>query len=711
MNVQYRGFPTSSSATPTYSYPHSSLKLTCTPADKDRLTKVPADGSSDNSTLSMNQLSLSPHFEVLLKQGLKSNVATKAVMAWDMDYSFISWALADRLGLTIKHVGSKNNKTYLTRIEKGPSVGFIKCLILVDYLGITVEARLRVFYGAPGIDIPIYLGRDFTKTANRTLTSSYSQPQASVRILPMLTLSDIFQCVLSCSSLIVSMAIRDQAPFVRTDQIKDNRIKYMSDFWRALLIGTRKIFPRNTNAAGPPEFTRLAIDECTNSVGSDSSVDNSPDSLSTPESDEWLPEPMDEDIIKAGHPFYQALPTITCSILIRYLVWRSCQGGHEASENSSGNVNGRQSPSRPRKRRRADNSKNNDKRNEDGSPSSSRVRTSDESKSADTRGLSLACPYYKRDKFRYHRCILFDTKRISHVKQHLRRKHLQRHYCPVCGQEFQVPDCLTRDQDHELTTRVDKKMGLEQQWYSVWDTVFPGVERPMSPYIQEPVQGIASSLRQFLREQGATIVADHLQESGEISYDMPREERDLQAVLDTAEYRILNDIVEAFAGHKILCNFFEAFAEERVSNPERTNGQADDLSGRYVALASSESNEAVLSDTLEQHVETSAAGSSIFDAIQCPYSNRNLGEANRQEHGAQTSPQFDLYEAEITAILDPHIDAKADAGSSMFSTDQIPDLNLDFFMTPRVGNNGTLDDPHDFNHGDFLADDYPLDAV
>lgn len=148
-------------------------------------------------------------------------------------------------------------------------------------------------------------------------------------------------------------------------------------------------------------------------------------------------------------------------------------------------------------------------------------------------GPLLACPFYKRNPIRHSRCLLFRLKRVTDVKQHLRRKHVQPHYCAFCSdqfesqvdlkgherrrsctqKEFDEPDGVTEDQSRRLGSRVSRKKTEAEQWFEIWAILFPGAESPGSVYVESPALEIISTFQGFWDEVGEEVVAVHLQES------------------------------------------------------------------------------------------------------------------------------------------------------------------------------------------------------
>ncbi|KAI1736966.1 hypothetical protein F4680DRAFT_235639 [Xylaria scruposa] len=125
--------------------------------------------------------------------------------------------------------------------------------------------------------------------------------------------------------------------------------------------------------------------------------------------------------------------------------------------------------------------------------------------------LSFGCPFYFHDKEEHQSCLNYKLKRIGDVRQHIWRSHVQPSYCPRCGIVFQndinyaqrdihindrqriceaISDLprysgATSDQLASMTTAANHRYNStdRDRWYSIWDLMFPGVDRPPSPYV------------------------------------------------------------------------------------------------------------------------------------------------------------------------------------------------------------------------------------
>lgn len=128
----------------------------------------------------------------------------------------------------------------------------------------------------------------------------------------------------------------------------------------------------------------------------------------------------------------------------------------------------------------------------------------------------FACPFYLHDRLRHSECLNIRLTRLSDVRQHLlERAHNQVVHCPVCGTTFagrtaearrrrdahvQAETCepspspldfpgITEDEEQRIreiarNTRTTQYTEV-QRWYMIWDFLFPGEQRPDSPFLTD----------------------------------------------------------------------------------------------------------------------------------------------------------------------------------------------------------------------------------
>ncbi len=133
--------------------------------------------------------------------------------------------------------------------------------------------------------------------------------------------------------------------------------------------------------------------------------------------------------------------------------------------------------------------------------------------------IRLACPYYKHDPRKYRDCRRYTLRRVKDIKQHIQRKHRgPDFYCPRCFSSFPnaahrdrhmgeataagtkgTPICCAREapqlegtsekQRKELKQYVSRGKPVQDQWYDMWNIIFPGKTRPNSIHVENPAMG------------------------------------------------------------------------------------------------------------------------------------------------------------------------------------------------------------------------------
>lgn len=113
----------------------------------------------------------------------------------------------------------------------------------------------------------------------------------------------------------------------------------------------------------------------------------------------------------------------------------------------------------------------------------------------------LACPFWKLDPKKHWECFLKKITTVSYVKQHLSRRHTPALYCQTCFAIFddealleshilcrscernplESLDGISTIQSRKLSGK--SKGTTEEQWYAIWDILFPSESQPLSIYI------------------------------------------------------------------------------------------------------------------------------------------------------------------------------------------------------------------------------------
>ncbi|KAK4031555.1 hypothetical protein C8A01DRAFT_21245 [Parachaetomium inaequale] len=144
----------------------------------------------------------------------------------------------------------------------------------------------------------------------------------------------------------------------------------------------------------------------------------------------------------------------------------------------------------------------------------------------------LACPFWKAYPHRHRCCFTKILSRIRDVKQHLRRDHYSPFSCNRCSAAFPdeqtlrehdsdpnglfcTPspqlDRISSHQQLQMGRKSDYKLSEEQQWFALWDIVFPGRRRPSSAYRDPDITEELCSFREYCATYGEDILDDATQ--------------------------------------------------------------------------------------------------------------------------------------------------------------------------------------------------------
>jgi hypothetical protein len=174
---------------------------------------------------------------------------------------------------------------------------------------------------------------------------------------------------------------------------------------------------------------------------------------------------------------------------------------------------------------------------------------------------TLACPFFKKDSLKHMRCCGFTLSRTRDVKQHLYRIHQMPLYCATCFVTFRdenkrdshvrardcietpgrsKPDGITESQRRWLAKKASSNLSEEEQWFGIFEHLFPDVRRPESAYIVTGMMQDVTAYQLFMNTQGTQIIRDVLTAGGRVTWNLPNTETDLWAF----QHRILTDAIE-----------------------------------------------------------------------------------------------------------------------------------------------------------------------
>lgn len=190
------------------------------------------------------------------------------------------------------------------------------------------------------------------------------------------------------------------------------------------------------------------------------------------------------------------------------------------------------------------------------------------------RRFTFACPFAKKDPFRYRECYHKILTRIRDVKQHITRCHCLPVYCPRCMDTFddesardihirsvscqerpfaQFEGCSQSQRD-QLSHRVSQKLPQEKQWYTVFDILFPGHPHPSSPLVDREIFEPIAAFRDYVTDKGPTLMLEFFKSKGVNLDCQPQEERDLLSFQQTIIREGLEIILDTALSGQSSCN-------------------------------------------------------------------------------------------------------------------------------------------------------------
>ncbi|KAF9880729.1 hypothetical protein CkaCkLH20_01771 [Colletotrichum karsti] len=302
----------------------------------------------------------------------------------------------------------------------------------------------------------------------------------------------------------------------------------------------------------PSSYIFPPIQEYTESDDDDDSAESSV--FSIPDS------PIEDFYLHPDDPFSPHLEGAVTAVIRHYRTWQAQQRGGQGSRSRAQRANA-STPDSARHPRKRSHSDDQDQippdGDEDVAPDYKRPRIP----SSSPPGRMLACPFWKKDPENHRQCYKKVLSKIKYVKQHLYKFHEAPITAPCCGAEFEDedardehilarlnggqcrvlaapapgrrPEGLTRAQRQKVQRRADPEKSEEQQWFVIWDIIFPGHPRPASAYVDNVLSEDLCSFREYSTTHGVDIISEVLGR-----HDPERRERYERVVLEEAMERI-----------------------------------------------------------------------------------------------------------------------------------------------------------------------------
>ncbi|KAK0648714.1 hypothetical protein B0T16DRAFT_408654 [Cercophora newfieldiana] len=142
----------------------------------------------------------------------------------------------------------------------------------------------------------------------------------------------------------------------------------------------------------------------------------------------------------------------------------------------------------------------------------------------------FACPFWKKNPRAHRDCFSYKLSRIKDVKQHLARQHTPIH-CERCLKVFRDRhtkwshfesdepcsrglhgelDGITNEQSEDLRKKSKRGQTESEQWFAVWQVLFPAISRPDSPYMDFEQSQEFAEWEDFCQRRGSAVVAEEL---------------------------------------------------------------------------------------------------------------------------------------------------------------------------------------------------------
>ncbi|KAI1464813.1 uncharacterized protein F4812DRAFT_440437 [Daldinia caldariorum] len=336
---------------------------------------------------------------------------------------------------------------------------------------------------------------------------------------------------------------------------------------------------------------------------------------------------------------------------------------------------------------------------------------------AQDRRLWLACPYAKKDPVRYRDCYRYFLARVRDVKQHVTRCHRKPIHCPICNDTFKDEDerdlhiglrsCTPRPsiimegisekQKRELSQRVSSKMPEEQQWFAVFDIIFSPHPRPRTPYRDRELSDDLCVFQDFMTARGPALLTEFLEARGVVTWNLPREERDL----DTFKKEVLGEglqlIIDQWTSDNARALEPASATHSLRSSPTLDSGIAMQSSSQRAANKRSRIDDPLGTDRHDLQIETCRDEDSYaINTFSCASSLQNRVDTSlggvmeeRNSHfitdestevlprGAKDSRQ------EYMPETDPSTISQLDYVTTFSAADEVPDmLNFDMEWPP-----------------------------
>jgi hypothetical protein len=406
--------------------------------------------------------------------------------------------------------------------------------------------------------------------------------------------------------------------------------------------------PPSSRAVGSLEETSISIDSRIYSIDPDLS---DCESTETETESAWMSDYSSIPLLSQNHPLMLIKPIVVQEGLLAF------ENSKQSQQTGSDNTSAKNPPKSSCGTNQVSTTRQKRTRGKGGGSEEPRESEDDEdlpakrsrtSKRASGNHTSFACPFAKKNPLKYRSCYSYVLKRIRDVKQHLSRFHQLPIYCPRCACAFDVEDdrdehirassCLvqntivyegiTRAQKSLLGQRAPPKMTPSDQWFNVFDILFPGHNpRPKSAYMNVELTEELEAFQDLMYVEGSNIIWGAIRSSGLDVSVMANVEDDAAALLHAAIQEGLQQIFERWSAN--MPNALRDPSASRGTAAEGSSSSKYPRANEALGLSRS-SSDTIFENSLE--ASTTAVQKLHFD-------NREINQESNCQLPAQAQAQ------------------------------------------------------------------------
>lgn len=373
----------------------------------------------------------------------------------------------------------------------------------------------------------------------------------------------------------------------------------------------------------------------------------------------------------------------------------------------------------------------------------------------------LACPFWKLDSQAHRPCFHRKNKRISDVKLHLSRKHRlpAMDYCQRCWTAFESeahkkehlrdplsqgckynPGARPVGIDNNMAAALHKKsnpsLSTKDQWFAIWDIVFPDKPKPSSPYINESLSEDATQLQEIILSQWPSVLASIMDEAGRRNVSVDEGNVGQEQLIRATLSQLLDDFLveqETIRATRLAPNY-QSPGSRTTSSSNRTDSAIELDSNQLSSHSSSNSQDEVSQFTigatihsLELHPPAPSHSSLLHGRRERPIlsSGQNTVNVDYDEQEIRGPSPVQSTEQHIMPTLTSshgvampgptnmqttdNYGANHFFGTEVTATSSAPSLTIDDWLQDREGNSGfngstwweSMDIPQDFDYSMF----------